>query len=105
MPVSHDNCLMGTSELALLVGQTLFHFKCFISQEEIPRNCVPQQLKIKDLEPFLWWECSLFRVFEVFTDWVLEEKLWVGLIRQTASSIVRPIPESEHQFENWDIYQ
>ena len=75
MPVSRDNCLMGTSELALLVGQTLFHFKCFISQEEIPRNCVPQQLEIKDRGPFLWWDCSLFQVFEVFTDWVLEEKL------------------------------
>ena len=43
--------------------------------------------------------------FEVFTDWVLEEKLWVGLIRQTTSSMVRPIPESDYKFENWDNYQ
>ena len=37
--------------------------------------------------------------------WVLEEKLWVDFIRQTATSLVRSIPERDSQFENWDNYQ
>ena len=61
------------SVIALLVGQTLFHFKCFLSQEKLPKRIAyPNSLTNK--------RGLLFRVFIVGSlkcsqIWVLEKKL------------------------------